>query len=139
MSSYRATVSPEIPTMPACPSDGPLPVAFPGAFIPVSRADAARILGVSMRTLENWQKSGEMPKAGEIGGRVYWHPRIFHEWLEARLLPKSLMSDAPAGADPSLCVKTAKKQSSSPERLQVAGRAMSRNSELLAKMAAGTL
>ena len=120
-------------------ADVKLPVACPGACIPVSRAQAASILGVSVRTLENWQKSGEMPRAGSIGGRIYWHPKVFHAWLEARLL-------APCAEKVdfcSPCVEPKRPVSTSPSvkarNVTKSSRALARNRAQLANMAAGGL
>lgn len=118
---------------------GLTPVAYPGAFVPVSRVEAARLLGVSLRTLDNWQKSGSMPQAGAIGGRVYWHPRVFHEWLEARL-------SAPRAGAITLTRQDAEQRkpatASAPPRpklpkLASGERALARNGEKLARMLAG--
>lgn len=118
-------------------ADVKLPVACPGAFIPVSRAQAASILDVSVRTLENWQKSGEMPRGCSIGGRVYWHPRVFHQWLETRLLaPCSHGSPLGTPHVEKLQMSVKKSPAKSP-RVDASSRARSRNQVELAKMAAG--
>lgn len=65
-----------------------LPAEIPSAalpFKPLSRHDVAAILGVSVRTVENWRKEKRIPQSVEIGGRVYWHPESFYAGLNAKL------------------------------------------------------
>lgn len=64
---------------------GPAPHAYPGAFKPLSRDDVAGILGISIRTLENWVKQGRLPAPASIAGRRYWHPQHFYAALDAML------------------------------------------------------
>lgn len=59
-------------------------------FKPLSRHDVAAILGVSVRTVENWRKEGRIAKSVEIGGRVYWHPEAFYAGLNASLRGNAL-------------------------------------------------
>ena len=54
-------------------------------FEPLTRQDIARILNVSLRTVDAWSAKKFLPPKVEVGGRVYWHPRIFYEWLDAIL------------------------------------------------------
>lgn len=63
----------------------PAPQAYPGAFKPLSREDVAGILGISIRTLENWVKQGRLPAPASIAGRRYWHPERFYAALDAML------------------------------------------------------
>jgi hypothetical protein len=58
---------------------------YPGAFKPLSREDVAGILGISIRTLENWVKQGRLPAPASIAGRRYWHPERFYAALNAML------------------------------------------------------
>lgn len=58
---------------------------YPGAFKPLSREDVAGILGISIRTLENWVKQGRLPAPASIAGRRYWHPERFYAALDALL------------------------------------------------------
>jgi hypothetical protein len=61
-------------------------VSSPGpAFKPLSRHDVAAILGVSVRTVENWRREQLIPPSVDIGGRVYWHPELFYAGLDAAL------------------------------------------------------
>jgi len=54
-------------------------------FKALSRHDVAEILGVSVRTVENWRREQRIPPSAEIGGRVYWHSVVFYEWLDVKL------------------------------------------------------
>lgn len=65
---------------------GAAPLAeYPGAFQPVTREHARKILDISMRTLENWIREGRFPAPGGIGGRRYWHPDDFFPAVASRL------------------------------------------------------
>lgn len=102
------------------------------AFKPLSRVDVAKVLGVSIRTLDNWQRSGRLPRSVDIGGRAFWHPEVFYSWLD-----QTLKTTAPdTGTAPSL-VKNAQ-PCRAPESVPAASRALARNAAKLAAMAAGT-
>jgi hypothetical protein len=66
---------------------------YPGAFKPLSRTDAADVLGISIRTLENWLNDGRLPKPTSIAGRRYWHPERFYGALEAMMQPEDANSE----------------------------------------------
>jgi predicted DNA-binding transcriptional regulator AlpA len=55
------------------------------AFKPLTKDDVADVLGVSLRTIENWVSDEILPAPKKLGNRVYWHPNIFYTWLEHRL------------------------------------------------------
>lgn len=55
------------------------------AFIPLCKQDVAGILGVSIRTVENFVTRGRMPAPAHIGARVLWHPDVFYAWLDHAL------------------------------------------------------
>lgn len=55
------------------------------AFKPMSKADVADVLGVSLRTVENWVNDGTLPPPAKLGNRCYWLPSLFYSWLERRL------------------------------------------------------
>lgn len=55
------------------------------AFKPLSKEDISDVLGVSIRTVENWVNDGTLPAPKHLGSRVYWHPSVFYGWLEQRL------------------------------------------------------
>ena len=107
--------------------------SFPVAFKPLSRLEVAGILSVSIRTLENWQKAGLMPRSVDIGGRVYWHPEVFYEWLDHRLRPTvEAGSDSASGVRRGGCDASVQKSAPRPKRHESAKRAVSRNAEMLA-------
>lgn|SRR5450759_2516498 len=68
------------------------------AFKPLSRHDVASILGVSVRTIENWRREKRIPPSVEIGGRVYWHPEVFYAALDATLRGAGAKTDDGAPA-----------------------------------------
>jgi predicted DNA-binding transcriptional regulator AlpA len=55
------------------------------AFVPLSKQAVADILGISVRSVENWINEGILPTPVKLGNRVYWHPDVFYEWLSNRL------------------------------------------------------
>ena len=59
------------------------------AFKPLSKNDVADVLGVCLRTVENWVNEGDLPAPAKLGNRCYWHPTTFYAWLESRLLAGS--------------------------------------------------
>lgn len=65
------------------------------AFKPMTKDDVAEVLGLSLRTVENWVNEGTLPSPKKLGNRVYWHPHIFYSWLE-----RSLNSEAAADEMP---------------------------------------
>jgi hypothetical protein len=59
-------------------------------FEPITKERAAAILGVSIRTIENHVRDKVMPAPVPLGGRVFWHPDIFFQWLHDALRSKSV-------------------------------------------------
>jgi excisionase family DNA binding protein len=55
------------------------------AFKPLTKDDVADVLGVSLRTIENWVNERTLPAPKKLGNRVYWHPAVFYAWLEHQL------------------------------------------------------
>lgn len=51
----------------------------------VTKAQAATILGVTVRTIDNLINSGELPRPHRIGRRAYWLEEEFKEFLLHRL------------------------------------------------------
>jgi len=51
----------------------------------LTRQDAAKILGVTVRTLNNLIHSRELPPPKRIGRRVYWLEDEFESFLRKRL------------------------------------------------------
>lgn len=63
-------------------------------FKPLSKHDVAEILGVSIRTVENWVAEGVLPAPVKLGNRVYWHPNVLYAWLDWRLSAGAAAGDA---------------------------------------------
>lgn len=72
------------------------------AFKPLSKEDLADLLGVSIRTIENWVNEGILPAPTKLGNRVYWHPNTFYAWLDRRLSadPAAAETTQPSTAEP---------------------------------------
>ena len=76
----------------------------------ITKDRAAEILGVSIRSLENYVKDGLMPAPKPLGRRLYWHSDDFYGWLDAHF------RESPADAAGSKAPSTESGQdSSSPE------------------------
>ena len=105
-------------------------------FKPLTRQQVSEILGVSVRTLDNWQKASRMPRSVTIEGKVYWHPEIFYSWLDRKLRSADHEGAGVPVAERDRAT-AAEKSLRQPERLSSATRAISRNRSLLASMAAG--
>lgn len=69
------------------------------AFKPLTKDDIAEVLGVSLRTIENWVNEGALPAPKKLGNRVYWHPNSFYSWLEHRLTVEEQSEDIAHAAD----------------------------------------
>ena len=69
------------------------------AFKPLSKHDLADVLGVSLRTIENWVNEGVLPAPTKLGNRVYWHPNVFYGWLDRRLSADAAPVDAAEDAE----------------------------------------
>lgn len=52
-------------------------------FTLVTKDDAARIFRVSTKSIDNYIKAGLLPAPVPFGGRHYWHPEIFDNFLRA--------------------------------------------------------
>lgn len=70
------------------------------AFKPLTKDDLADVLGVSIRTIENWVNDGTLPAPSKLGNRVYWHPNTFYSWLDHRLTAGAAVVDEPHQATP---------------------------------------
>lgn len=51
-------------------------------FKPLTKENVAEVLGISLRTVENWVNDGTLIAPRKLGNRVYWHPSAFYEWLD---------------------------------------------------------
>jgi excisionase family DNA binding protein len=74
-------------------------------FKPLTKEDVADVLGVSLRTVDNWVNDGTLIAPRKIGNRVYWHPRTFYTWLDQALSAptageETATSDTAAGGQP---------------------------------------
>lgn len=63
------------------------------AFKPLSKEALSDVLGVSIRTIENWVNEGILPAPTKLGNRVYWHPNAFYTWLDRRLSAAPAMTE----------------------------------------------
>ncbi|WP_374710117.1 helix-turn-helix transcriptional regulator [Burkholderia thailandensis] len=67
------------------------------SFTPLTKQAVADVLGISVRSVENWINDGTLPAPVKLGNRVYWHPDVFFGWLSRRLLePVAEVTRAPA-------------------------------------------
>lgn len=48
----------------------------------ITKAGAAELMSVSLRTIDNWISNGTLPMPTTIGRRVYWHPADFALWQD---------------------------------------------------------
>ncbi len=48
----------------------------------LTREEAAKILDISLPTLNQWEKDGSIPKPKRVGKRVYFLRKTFMEFLE---------------------------------------------------------
>lgn len=48
----------------------------------LTREEAAKILDISLPTLNQWEKDGIIPKPKRLGKRVYFHRKTFFDFLE---------------------------------------------------------
>lgn len=55
-------------------------------FVPVLKADAADLLRVSPKTIDNYIAQGLLPKPTRFGMREMWHPDVFYAHLGRALL-----------------------------------------------------
>jgi len=67
-------------------------------FQPVFKADAAALLRVCERTIDNYIQSGLLPKPARFGLREMWLPDVFYGHLSAALLSTSTGSAAASKA-----------------------------------------
>lgn len=65
------------------------------SFKPLSRDDVAAVLGVSLRTIDNWVNDGSLPAPAKLGNRSYWHPVAFYRWLDRRLMGEASIIETP--------------------------------------------
>lgn len=113
------------------------PVAPTEPVRPMTKQEVAQRLGVSVRTVEIWCNSGEIPPPAYIGRKPFWHPTEFDKWLDRKLrgerpLEEDLLGDAapatPVG--PSRASKSIRT-----ERSPAVERARARAAKLAAELA----
>lgn len=54
-------------------------------FKPVTKADAAQVLGVCTKSIDNYARDGLLPQPARFAGRDLWHPDDFYGFLSAKL------------------------------------------------------
>jgi excisionase family DNA binding protein len=83
------------------------------AFKPMTKDDVAEVLGLSLRTVENWVNEGTLPSPTKLGNRVYWHPGVFYSWLERCLTVAHAQDEmVPQGCTVTLTGEQARKSKS---------------------------
>ena len=79
-------------------------------FMPVLKADAAKLLRVCTKTIDNYILQGLLPKPKRFGMREMWHPDVFYAQFGSVLLGaglKALLNQiGPVGLDAVELVKT---------------------------------
>lgn len=63
-------------------------MSSPTAFKPLIKEDIASTLNISLRCVDKWIQDGILLPPVKIGGKAYWHPDAFYEWLEQALREK---------------------------------------------------
>lgn len=48
----------------------------------VTKADAADVFSVSVKTIDNYIKEGRLPKPVQFSSKEYWHPEDFKAFLD---------------------------------------------------------
>jgi excisionase family DNA binding protein len=57
----------------------------------ISKSELAEHLGVSVRSIERWINSKELPPPKRLGGRrVVWHTTVIERWINAKFGPKKV-------------------------------------------------
>ena len=72
-------------------------------FKPLTKENVAEVLGISLRTVENWVNDGTLIAPRKLGNRVYWHPSAFYQWLDLTLSASenAVTAVQPCGQQPS--------------------------------------
>lgn len=61
------------------------------SFKPITKLDAATILGVCSKSITNYINQGLLPKPVSIGRRIFWHPDVFYGHLRAHLISQEVI------------------------------------------------
>lgn len=54
-------------------------------FKPLTKADAAQVLGVCTKSIDNYIRDGLLPQPARFAGRDLWHPDDFYGFLCVKL------------------------------------------------------
>lgn len=54
-------------------------------FKPLTKADAAQVLGVCTKSIDNYIRDGLLPQPARFAGRDLWHPDDFYGFLSDKL------------------------------------------------------
>lgn len=109
-------------------------------FKPVSKGDAAELLGVSTKTIDNYIRAGLLPAPRPFGGRELWHPDAFYTCLRDALMPAaSTPADEQTATSPHLpdglaVASSQRKATRSAKDSSPMVRQRSRQAELLARL-----
>lgn len=60
----------------------------------LSKADAAAVFGVCLKTIDNYIESGLLPRPVQFASKAYWHPEEFQSFID-----KTFRTTAPATAE----------------------------------------
>ena len=107
-------------------------------FKPVSKPDAAALLGVSTKTIDNYIRAGLLPPPRPFGGRELWHPDCFFAVLRDALMTPASAVQAPAASEdgPTLCSVVASKRARRGSEMDSSAmvRQQQRQAELLGRL-----
>lgn len=78
---------------------------------PLTKEDVADLLSITPRCVEKWVEQGVLPRWKKIGGRSFYHPQVFSDWLEEVLMAP----DADEAEGPKPVAATRPKSGSSAE------------------------
>lgn len=66
----------------------------------LTKADAAAIFGVCMKTIDNYIREGRLPPPVPFASREYWHPEDFRAFLDITFRrSKSSLAEQASGSD----------------------------------------
>lgn len=61
----------------------------------VTKADAADVFHVCIKTIDNYIRDGRLPTPVQFGSKDYWHPADFEAFLDATFRRSAFPSHAP--------------------------------------------
>ncbi|WP_323012252.1 helix-turn-helix domain-containing protein [Castellaniella sp.] len=59
-------------------------------FKPITKLEAATILGVCSKSITNYINQGLLPKPVSIGRKAFWHPNVFYGHLHTYLISQEV-------------------------------------------------